>query len=305
MRRVLWTLILFVTLWWQASSIVAQTSYPRPFVQLEKKRFATTENVFFWIGWKADSPASTQLAGTVFIVRPDLSQKIMAVSPPADGSPTAIESKGGWGLGESPVIGRYDVAYAIAGRISEPVAFVVEDVPLLRDIVAEFSFPSPLDLASTQVVTFTVRNNTREVIRFPRFNGALQGISGSLIRTTLPRFSSRYLIPASTLVEAAGPRDPRPDGENISWDYFAWDNVERVQTVTIKPGGTYRMDLRVNAILPRSSVPRSSDFDISPGEYDLSLSTTLQILIGEPGGAWADLSPVRIAVNSTAHSVVK
>jgi hypothetical protein len=300
MRRVLWILIFCMT-WWPASStIAAQTSSARPFVQLEKKRFAATENVFFWIGWTADSSIPTRLEGRVFIVRPDGSQKIMAVSPPADRMTLASSSKGGWGLGEMPEIGRYDVAYEIAGRISEPVPFVVEDVPLLRDIVAGFSFPSPLDLTSTQVVTFTVRNGTREVIRFPRFGGTLQGIDAGMIRTTPPRFSSLYIIPASTLDEASGLRDSRPEGENISWDHFTWDILEKVQTVTIKPGDTYRLDLPVSALLPKASV-----FEISSGEYDLRLSTNLKVLIGEPGGAWADLSPVRIPVNSSAHAVVK
>jgi hypothetical protein len=61
----------------------------------------------------------------------------------------------------------------------------VEDVPLRRDIVAGFSFPaSPVDLSGTQVVTFSVRNDSREAIQFPRPGGEAQGIERFCFRVT-------------------------------------------------------------------------------------------------------------------------
>lgn len=280
-----------------------QTTSARPRVRLEKSRFSTAESVFFWVELTAaDSPipASLRNTGRVVITRPDGTQKIDVVGWPADGNPDMGGWSGGWGLrAEKSQLGRYTVVYEFAGRASDTVSFLVEDAPALKEITAEFVFPTPLNLAQLGVVTLIVRNGTREMVRFP-----YRGISGAnvwveLKKTSEPRFSSSYFVLPSALIAAAGIRNTQ-----LSADTFTWDLADRIPTVTLKPGEVYRLNVPLEDVLQK---PKKADdpFRVVPGEYDLRLGTQLQILVGEPSGAWAPLSPLRINVESFVHAVLK
>ena len=40
------------------------------------------------------------------------------------------------------------------------------------------------------------------------------------------------------------------------------------------------------------------------GEYEVRLSTIVQVLVGERNGPWADLSPLRLTITSVAPATL-
>jgi len=274
----------------------------RPFVELEKSRFSTKETVFFWIGLTgAGESISPNLrdTGRVIITRPDGTQKIDQAGR-VDGTDQG-DWRGGWGLGtEKSQVGRYSVVFEFGGQSSPPVSFVVEDIPSLNDIVANFVFPSPLDLGIPGSVTLTVRNGSKEIIRFPQRGEEITGsVSVKLNKTTEPKFTNEFPIPDSVLLASMGLKE-----SPIVSDSFTWAQVGKVPTVTLKPGETYQLKLPLASILSAGSSVGDA-LKIVPGEYDLRLDTTLQVLLGEPGGPWASIVPLHLPVTATAHGTLK
>jgi hypothetical protein len=78
---------------------------------------------------------------------------------------------------------------------------------------------------------------------------------------------------------------------------FTWNLVDRVPTVTLPAGGTYR--------LPLPLAPTLSAYigRMPSGEYEIVFGTSVQILVGARDGAHADLAPLRLAVSSTSRAV--
>lgn len=271
----------------------------KPIVELEKTRFATTERVFFWVGVSAPDdyriPQSLWTTCKLTITRPDGSERIDAVGWPTDGM-TDRGWKGGHGLGsEPPQVGRYVLVLEFAGQRTSPVSFTVEDVPFLNDILREFVFSSPLVLGSPGAsATLTVRNGSPQTIRFPHRGVMFGYVSVALTKTTGDKWSSDFFVPEAMLLRAAS-----IERSTFAEDKFSWNLVATVPTVTLAPGATYRLALPLNAALaerPNSSRP------LPVGEYDVRVSTTLQLLIGDRDGPWAELAPVRLAVESLAHA---
>jgi len=268
----------------------------RPLIELEKSRFASTEQVFFWIGVTAPSeypiPESLLDTGRVIIIRPDGTQKIDVVGRSADGMPGS-GWRGGWGLGSEKLqLGVYIVVFEFAGQRTSPASFVVEDVPILNDIVAEFLFPSPFLLGAADRVTLLIRNQSSQMIRFPHRGEMNESISVELIGE---RLRSAFFVPHAVLLSAAG------INQSSIAQTFTWDLAPTVSTVTLPPGGTYRLEVPLSAVLTTAAETATS---IPRGEYEVRLSTVVQVLIGERDGAWGGLGPFRLRVASVAHGVL-
>ena len=271
----------------------------RPTIELDKTRFASDEEVFFWVGVTAPDdyriPTNLWTTCRLTITRPDGTQRIDIVGWPIDGM-LDRGWHGGRGLRSEPLqIGRYVLVFEFAGQKTSPYSFTVEDVPILKDIAAEFMFPSPVLQGPVDAsVTLTVRNHSSQTIRFPHRGVMLEHVWVGLNKTSGEKWSSSFAVPEPVLLKAAG-----IERSTIAEDRFSWTLAGRVPTIVLAPGDIYRLELPLNAVLAGHGGPQP----IPDGEYDVRLSTIVQMLVGQRDGSWADLSPIRLNITSVKHVV--
>ena len=175
MKPIATLLALLVTMCVSPSS--AQTSPDsRPSIRLDKSTFAVGESVFFWVGagWANGEPIPKEYWNTcrLTVTRPNGTNKVIRLDWPPD----ALNGSswiGGYGLGEAAKPGRYSLVMEFAGQKTDPALLVVENIPAVRQIGAEFVFGSPVKSngVTETPVTLTVRNGTNETIRFPHRDG--------------------------------------------------------------------------------------------------------------------------------------
>jgi hypothetical protein len=272
----------------------------RPTIELEKTRFASNEEVFFWVGVTAPDdyriPRSLWTTCRLTITRPDGTQRIDVVGWPNDGMLADRGWRGGWGLRSEPLqIGRYVLVFEFAGQKTSPSSFTVEDIPILKVIAGEFMFPSPLLLGSPDAsVTLTVRNHSSQTIRFPHRGVMSEHVWVELNKTTGEKWVSSFPVPEPVLLKAAG-----IERSTIAEDTFSWILAGRVPTIVLAPGDIYRLELPLNTVL----TGRGGSQPIPDGEYDVRLSTIVQMLVGQRDGSWADLSPIRLNITSVKHAM--
>jgi hypothetical protein len=269
-----------------------------PIIRLDKSRFALGESIFFWVGVKAISrgpiPKEYQNTCRLIITRPDGASKTEPVGWPKDG-PEDSGWLGGWGWGSNETQpGRYALAFEFAGQRTELVSLLVEGLPILKQIEAEFVFSrSGEGLAIPDGnVTLIVRNNSDQTLRFLQPGGFNSMVSVSLSKSDRS-YRNDFFYPVESL--PAGGNSPA-----ITFGAFTWDVASRAPSVTIRPGETYRQEMPLRAALAEAA----EGLSVHPGRYDVTFSTALQILIGEKGGKWSEISPVRVPVSATAACVI-
>jgi len=269
-----------------------------PIIRLDKSRFVLGEAVFFWVGVKAISrgpiPKEYQNACRLIITRPDGASKTEPVGWPKDG-PEDAGWLGGWGWGSNETQpGRYILAFEFAGQRTELVSLFVEDLPILRQIEAEFVFSRSGDGLAVPDgnVTLIVRNNSDQTLRFLQPGSFNSMVSVSLSKSDRS-YRNDFFYPVESLPAGGG-------GPAITFDTFTWDVASRAPSVTIRPGETYHQEMPLRAALAEAA----EGLSVHPGRYDLTFSTTLRILIGEKDGKWSEISPVRIPVSTTAVCVI-
>ncbi len=269
----------------------------RPTVKLEKARFTLHETVFFWLNVDVlrALPADLKDNGQVFITRPDGTLKIDTIGLPMDGPENPSSFSGGWGLGsEQSQPGKYSVAYEFLGVRSPTVTFTVEDVPELDRITGTFVLPDPLDAAGSGVVALELRNGSNQVIHFPPRSDMQNGIGVNLRQ---PSGTAMYPVDGDVVLRAAGLNRSR-----LSTNAYSWDALDKLPGVALEPGGTFRLELKLREVL--SMPPDGKAVTLGPGEYELRLSTTFQILVGDRNGPYADFSPMHLAVESKTRGHV-
>jgi hypothetical protein len=269
-----------------------------PIIRLNKSRFVLGESVFFWVGVEAVSrdpiPEEYQKTCRLIITRPDGTTKTEPVGWPADGPPDT-GWLGGWGLGSNETQpGRYTLIFEFAGQRTGLVSLFVEDLPILKKIEAEFVFSRSGDGLAVHDgnVTLIVRNNSDQTLRFLQPDGFNSMVSVSLSKSDRS-YRNDFFYPVESL----------PVGRNspvITFDTFTWDVASRAPSVTIRPGETYRLEMPLRAALAEAAKGSL----VHPGSYDVTFSTTLQILIGEKDGKWSEISPARIPVSAKAAIVI-
>ena len=267
---------------WQAASD------GKPIVRLDKSRFASGENVFFWVGVEAVNhgsiPKEYWNTCRLTITRPDGVTEAHAVSWPIDG----MLDKGwvgGSGLFEKPQPGTYHLQFEFAGQKTEPVSLVVEDLPILKEIQASFVF-GPARADGNVPVSFVVKNESSEIIRFSHRDGVNGLVWVSLVKKD-KSYRSDGFYPASGLLDQDEPKLPTQGYTN-----FTWDMAEKVPTIVLDPGTAYRQQLSLNAAFNEAN----HNLPLTPGQYQVMFGTNLQVLIGEADGTLAAFSPVHIAV---------
>ena len=265
-----------------------------PIIELEKTRFASGEEVFFWVGVTAPSdyriPQALWSTCRVIVTLPDGTRQVDAVSWPIDG-PLDRGWRGGHRLRpESIQPGRYVVVFEFAGQQTDPSSFAVEELPILKEISAGFVSPSPLLLHSPDAsAVLTIHNRSNQTIRFPHRGMMFENVAVGLNKTSGVRWGASFFVPLPTLLKAAA-----VERSLIAEHRFSWALVERVPTVVLTPGSTYRLELPWSEIL----AGLGNSQGIPAGEYEVRLSTTVQMLVGERNGPWAELSPLRLTVTS-------
>jgi hypothetical protein len=277
-----------------------------PIIRLDKTRFVLGEDIFFWEGVEQTShapiPKKYQETCRRTITRPDGTQKTENVGWPIDGPPDS-GWLGGAGLGADTVqLGRYKLVFEFAGQKTLPTFLFVEDVPILKQIRADFVFgdlrndPATLEvhIPTSENVTLVVHNGSDQTLRFPRLGGSGRFVSVS-IRKVDGSYSNELFYPHYKLSN-----QKESEVGSISFDRFTWEIARKVPTITLKPGETYRQDLLLQTAFDEAK----KSLPLDPGEYKVTFSTELQILIGEKDGRWVELSPVRLAVGSTATCVI-
>jgi hypothetical protein len=279
------------------STPAAQAPKGVPTLRLDKTHFASDESIFFWVGVSAPDRGSVShdLWNTcrLTITRPDGTHKIEPVGWPIDGA-TDRGWLGGHTLGEPSQIGRYTLVFEFAGRQTPPAFFTVEDVPILKQIMAAFSFPSPLILGpSGGSVTLSVYNGSGQTIRFPR-RGESYGLVWMSFQKTDGRYTSSTPYPQRLLLTADDLASPRISPDRS----FTWDFLPKVRPITVGPGGDYVLQLPLSGALEQwGSLPS--------GQYEVRFSTTLELFVGAADGQWAELCPVRVSVDSSATGFLR
>ncbi len=270
-----------------------------PFIELPKARFAHKENVFFWVGVRAKDPEVDRFLNPIrepfwgtcrlTITRPDGSVKVVPVPWVRDGWPYG-GWQGGQGLGEAAVPGEYALVFEFAGRKSALATFVVEKQDPLESVFAGFVFKKTRT-ANSAFATLSVHNRSGHTLRFPErgANGPvwvhLNGVDGPTVHTFYPWNK----LPNVGIAEG-----------NISFNTFSWNLALEAVTITLKPGQSYRLSLSLRDVIENEQ----QQGGVPPGLYDVTFGTSLQILIGEKDGAFAQISPVRLSVEGSARCVV-
>jgi hypothetical protein len=299
-------LALFLSCLWPGIYLEWQdTPNAIPIIRLDKTRFVRGEDIFFWEGVEQTSrapiPKRYQETCRRTITRPDGTQKTENVAWPIDGPPDS-GWLGGTGLEENNVqIGRYTVVFEFAGQKTVPTFLFVEDVPILKQIKAEFVFDHLREDSATlevqiptgESVTLVVHNGSDQTLRFPHPGGSDGNVSVSIKRVD-GNYSNEFFYPDDKLSKQKNLIG------SIGFDQFTWEMARKVPTVTLKPGETYRQELLLQTAFDEAK----KALPLDSGGYKVAFSTELQILIGEKDGQWAELSPVRLSVSSTAVMII-
>ncbi len=276
-----------------------------PVVRLDKSVFASGESVFFWTGVQAINHTSIpkEYWGTCrqTITRPDGTQRTDRIGWPIDGA-VDLGWIGGSGLGENPQPGRYLIVFEFAGQKTAPTPLIVEDLPILKQIKAEFVFgaqekgPNGLETP----VTLTVHNGTNQTLRFPHRDGVNGRVFFSFSKLD-GMYRSDNIYPPEQLLDQDESKVPNHTIDNITWK-----DTQDIPTITLKPGQTYTQRLSLNTAIDGANEGSTitGDASMPSGRYNVTFSTTLQILIGEARGEFAAVSPVHIPVVSTATCTV-
>ena len=262
-----------------------------PIIRLEKSRFVLGESVFFWVGVEANSrdpiPKEYQNTCGLIITRPDGTSKTEPTGWPLDG-PEDRGWLGGAGLGANETqFGRYTLVFEFAGQRTAPVSLFIEDLPIIKQIEAELVFSrSSNGLADPDGhVTLILRNNSDQTLRFPQPDAYNSMVSVSLSKSD-HSYRNDFFYPAESL----------PGGGKAPPIFsYAWDVASQTPSVKIKLGETYRLEMPLRVAL--------KGLPVYPGSYEITFSTTLQVLIGEKDGGWSEISPIRIPVSATAFVI--
>jgi hypothetical protein len=77
-------------------------------------------------------------------------------------------------------------------------------------------------------------------------------------------------------------------------DTYTWDVASAVPSVVLRPGEHFEQHL---------SLEEAYSFD-GPGNYRVTFSTALSVLVGEKNGRFEELCPIRLPVIANAEFVV-
>jgi len=262
-----------------------------PTLRLEKPKYVLGESIRFWIGVECtdDNIIHEKYWNTCFlhITRPDGTVTKQSVSWPVDGM-LYHGWTGGWGFGKEEVqTGKYTLVFEFAKKKTKPVELRVEELDIMNQVIAKFDFRRSGEISKDVriPVILTVQNNSKYVIQFPKRGVDGANISLRVIRDEPPRHAS-FFYPVEKLRSSFKEGIPR-----ISYDIYDWRIAPRVPSVVLKPGEHFEQEL---------SLEDAYEFWGS-GQYKVTFSTTIDILVGKENGKFAAFCPIRLPVVGTEH----
>jgi len=260
--------------------------YVTPILRLEKPKYLLGEAIRFWVGVEPKNsspiPQEAWKPCSLEITKPDGSIETQSIGWPKDGMHDHGWS-GGWGFGDSQT-GSYVLALECGGEKTEPVELVVEKISLSDQIKAEFHFERSgmIGMATPVSIALTVQNNSAHTIQFPQRGAMIEGISIRVIRAE-SAFQSDFFFPWQKLATS-----------NTLPDTYTWDVASDIPSVVLRPGEHFEQ---------RFALEDAYSFD-QPGNYEVTFSTVLSVLVGDAGGPFAEICPIRLPVVATEKFTV-
>ena len=260
-----------------------------PVLRLEKPRYVLGESIRFWVGVTSKNsaaiPEELKKPCSLTITRPDGTQKVDSVERPLN-EIRGSTWYGGWGFGNEKVEpGRYTLVLDCAGERTPPVELIVERNDILDQINAEFRFDREGVVTKITPVTvvLTVHNDSHETIRFPERGIVGEGIGVRIARKE-PPFSSSLPFPQKKLSQS-----------KLSADTYTWDVIPDIPSIVLQPGEHFEQRLLLKDAYSLDQA----------GDYEITFSTVLSVLVGEKNGPFAGLCPIRLPVTASAQFVLK
>lgn len=184
------------------------------------------------------------------------------------------------GSGLTPEVpGTYFLVFECLGKRTERVPLVVEKNTILSKINATFHFEKSgaIQLGDMIPVVFSVTNDSPFPIRFPERGVMMEGVSLRVVRDK-PAYRSDLFYPWEKLSQFT-----------VFPDTYTWDVSAKLPSITLAPRKRFEQ---------RLSVENAYQFE-QPGEYEVTFSTVVSVLVGDRSGPFAEVSPVRLLAEKT------
>jgi len=254
-----------------------------PVLRLEKPKYLLGESIRFWVGVEVEPPGviphDVRKACSLEITKSDGISETQSIGWPRDGNPD-MGWRGGWGFtADGP--GSYLLVLECGGNRTQQLPLIVEKDEIFNQVSAAFRFESSgLIQAGTSVpVVFSVTNNSPFPIRFPKRGVMMEGISLSLSREK-PAYRSDFFYPWEKLSQFP-----------LSPDTYTWEVAAKLPSITLEPGKRFEQRLLLED---------AYHFD-QAGDYKVTFSTAVSILVGDQNGPFADLCPIRIIAKKSEN----
>jgi hypothetical protein len=261
----------------------------RPTLRLEKPKYVLGESIRFWVGVepmnpKAPIPEELRKPCHLKVTSPESGEHEDSIGWPGDGDFSRGFS-GGWGI-KAATAGSYGLEMECNGHRTTAVTLVVEANPVAAlHVDFDFGKAGEVDAGERIPVTLRVKNDTPYELRFPRPGQMMEGISLEVLREE-PKASVATFYPWRILChgECKMPRDT-----------YTWEIADIVPSVVLKPGESFELPLVLQD---------AYRFD-GQGNYKVTFSTALAVLVGDRNGEFRDISPVRVIGRSVQEFEVR
>jgi len=258
----------------------------RPILRLEKPEYLLGESIRFWVGVETDGsgsiPRDLRKPCSLTVTKPDGSTELQKIAWPMDGNPDR-GWKGGWGI-KAKEAGLYELELGCSGQRSDRIPLMVEADEIIHKIRATFEFAKSGSIKTgAQVpVIFSVINDSAFPIRFPQRAVMVEGISIS-VKRDLPAYQADFFYPWEKLTQYP-----------VSPDTYTWDFAAEIPSITLEPGQRFEQ---------RLALEDAYKFE-EEGNYTITFSTAISVLVGDKQGPYANLCPIRVVAENRQSFVV-
>lgn len=252
-----------------------------PVLRLEKPKYLLGESIRFWVGVEVEPPGviphEVRKACSLEITKPDGSSEVQSIGWPVDGNPDMGWRGGGGFIAKGP--GTYFLMLECGGERTQRLPLIVQKDEISNEVTAAFSFErsGPIQVGTPVPVVFSVTNDSPFPIRFPKRGVMMEGISLS-VRREKPAYSSDFFYPWEKLSQFP-----------LSPDTYTWEVAAKLPSITLEPGKRFEQRLLLED---------AYHFE-QAGNYKVTFSTAVSILVGDQHGPFADLCPISIVAEKS------
>ena len=250
-----------------------------PVLKLEKPYYLLGESIRFWVGVEASDPIPVDLRKpcALTITKPDRSTEVQTISWPIDGDPSKGWT-GGWGINATEP-GDYELELECSDERTGPIPLIVEADEISQSIRATFEFAKSGSVGNgTGIpVLFSVTNDSAFPIRFPQRGIMMEGISIEVVRDD-PAYRADFFYPWEKLKQFP-----------LSPDTYTWQVSTELPSVVLEPGKRFQQQL---------ALEDAYHFD-KPGNYTVTFSTVVSVLVGDEHGLYGFLCPIRVVARKS------